>query len=151
MEGCIFCKIAKGEIDSAKIYEDENCLAFLDLNPAVKGMTVLIPKKHFGSYAFEMPDEDYKNLMLTAKKIGLVLDKKLGIQRTALVAEGMGVNHAHVKLYPLPAIDEFKVQEPKERIFFEKYEGHISTQLGPKADINELKKLAKSIRNSLAI
>ncbi len=147
MSDCIFCKIAKGEIDSAKIYEDENYVAILDLNPNTDGMTLVMPKKHFDSYAFEMPDKDYEKLMLVAKKVGQLLDKKLGVKRTALVTEGMGVNHAHVKLYPMHGLSE-KFQEliPPERVFFEKYQGYLSTKLGPKKDIEELKKLADKIR-----
>ena len=56
---CVFCKIASGEFDSAKIWEDDNFLAVLDLNPNVKGMTLVMPKKHFDSDAFLMPDKDY--------------------------------------------------------------------------------------------
>lgn len=77
MAGCIFCKIAKGEISAAKIYEDKNHVAILDLNPNTKGMTLVIPKKHFDSYIFEMPEKEYKKLMTAAKKVGLLLDKKL--------------------------------------------------------------------------
>lgn len=147
MSDCIFCKIAKGEIDLAKIYEDDNYVAILDLNPNTDGMTLVMPKKHFDSYAFEMPDKDYEKLMLVAKKVGQLLDKKLGVKRTALVTEGMGVNHAHVKLYPMHGLSEkFRELIPPERVFFEKYQGYLSTKLGPKKDIEELKKLADKIR-----
>ena len=61
--------------------------------------------------------------------------------------EVMGINHARIKLYPLHGLGEkFKETWAKERIFFEKYEGYISTELGPKADLNELKKMAGKIR-----
>ncbi len=64
-----------------------------------------------------------------------------------MVMEGMGINHAHIKLYPLHGVrSEFKEMWAKDKIFFEKYEGYISTQLGPKADMKELKNLAKKIR-----
>ena len=61
--------------------------------------------------------------------------------------EGMGVNHAHIKLYPLHGVTE-KFQETwaKEKKFFEKYEGYISTQLGPQIELEELKKLAEKIK-----
>lgn len=147
MEDCIFCKIIKEEIPSVKIWEDENFIAILDINPNVKGMTLIIPKKHFDSYVFDMQDNDYQKLMSTSKKVALLLDKKLNVKRTAMVMEGLGVNHAHIKLYPIYGLDEkFKETWAKERVFFEKYEGYISTQLGPKADIDELNKLAEMIR-----
>ena len=59
MDNCIFCKIVKGEIPSVKIWEDKNYLAILDINPNVEGMTLVIPKKHFDSYVFEMKDKEY--------------------------------------------------------------------------------------------
>lgn len=146
MDNCIFCKIAKGEIDSAKIWEDDKFLAILDVNPNTTGMTLVLPKEHFDSYAFDMPETDYQKLMLASKKVAKILEKGLEVKRVALVMEGMGVNHAHIKLYPLYGIGEkFEEIWAKDRLFFDKYEGYISTQLGPKADIQELKKLAEEI------
>lgn len=144
---CVFCKIVSGEFDSARVWEDENFLAFLDLNPNVKGMTLVIPKKHHDSYAFEMPDEAYLQLLLTAKKVARMLDEKLGVQRTAMVMEGLGVNHTHIKLYPLTGLDKkFEERLSQDRVFYEDYPGYIDTKLGPKADLADLKKLAEEIR-----
>ncbi|MEM4255070.1 MAG: HIT domain-containing protein [Candidatus Norongarragalinales archaeon] len=144
---CVFCKIVSGEFDSAKIWEDGEFLAILDLNPNCKGMTLVMAKKHYDSYAFEMPDDAYARLMGACKTVGKLLDAKLGTVRTAMVMEGMGVNHVHVKLYPLHGIDhEFRSMEAKERVFFPEYPGYISTLLGPKAELKDLKKLAEEIR-----
>jgi len=134
MQDCIFCKIARGEIPCAKIWEDKEHLAFLDLYPPMKGMTLIIPKKHFGSYAADMDDKNYCNLFLAAKKVSKLLDKKLGAIRTAMVMEGMEINHVHIKLYPL---------------YHDIYQGYLSTKSGAKADINELNKLAEKIRGKL--
>jgi diadenosine tetraphosphate (Ap4A) HIT family hydrolase len=143
---CIFCKIISGEIPSYKVFEDENYYAFLDIFPNTDGMTLMVPKKHFDSYAFDMPDENYANLLLKAKELGLLLDKKLGTMRTALVMEGMGVNHVHVKLYPLHGLGkDFKPMIPDEKKFFEKYQGYLTTTLGPKADDAYLLKIQKKI------
>jgi diadenosine tetraphosphate (Ap4A) HIT family hydrolase len=68
MKDCIFCKIVKGEIPCHRIYGDSDYLAFLDIYPNTKGMTLVIPKKHYPSDAFEMPKEAYINLMLISKK-----------------------------------------------------------------------------------
>ncbi|MBI2629661.1 HIT domain-containing protein [Candidatus Pacearchaeota archaeon] len=144
---CIFCKIARGEIPCAKIWEDEKYLAFLDINPNTRGMTLVIPKKHFDSYAIDMNDKDYSELFLAAKNVAKLLDKKLKVKRTAIVLEGLGVNHVHVKLYPIYGLDaKFKEIWADEKIFFEKYQGYITTQLGPKADVDELNKLAEDIK-----
>ena len=146
MENCIFCKIVKGQIPSVKIYGDKNFIAILDKFPNVKGMTLVIPKKHFDSYVFEMPEKDYSNLMKTSRKIAKLLDKKLNVQRTALVMEGLGVNHAHIKLYPIYGLDnKFEEIWAKGKVYFDKYEGYISTQIGPEKTIEELKKVAKDI------
>ena len=144
MENCIFCKIVKGQIPSVKIYGDKNFIAILDKFPNVKGMTLVIPKKHFDSYVFEMPEKDYSNLMKTSRKIAKLLDKKLNVQRTALVMEGLGVNHAHIKLYPIYGLDnKFEEIWAKGNVYFDKYEGYISTQIGPEKTIEELKKLPR--------
>jgi histidine triad (HIT) family protein len=144
---CLFCRILKGEIPSSKIWEDKKHIAILDVFPNTKGMTLILPKNHYDSYAFDMPDAAYKDMMVAAKKVGKLLDKKLKVNRTALVMEGMGVNHVHIKLYPLHGLDtKFKEIWSKDEVYFEKYQGYLSTVLGPKADIEELKKLAKQIR-----
>lgn len=146
MDNCIFCKIVKGEIPSAKIWEDENFLAFLDINPNTKGMTLVIPKKHFDSYVFDMRDKDICDLLIASKKAAKILENGLDIKRVALVMEGMGVNHAHIKLYPLHGLDDkFKEILSKDKVFFEKYEGFLSTQLGPETDFDLLKTLATDI------
>jgi len=61
----------------------------------------------------------------------------------------MGVNHVHIKLYPLYGIEkEFEEIWTKEKVFFKEYQGYISTQLGPQANIEDLKKIAEEIKNN---
>lgn len=141
---CIFCKVVSGDLPSYKIYEDEKFLGVLDIFPGMKGMSLLIPKEHYDSYIFDMPDEVYTDFLITAKKLGKTIDEKLGVQRTAMVMEGMGVDHAHIKLYPLHGLgEEFKAITPDEKKYSEKYEGYLSTLMGPKADEEELKEIQK--------
>ena len=150
MSECVFCKIVKGELPSIKIWEDKEHLAFLDIYPNTKGMTLLIPKKHFDSDETDMPDESYKKLMIAVKKVSKFLEKGLKVKRVAMVMEGMEINHVHIKLYPLHGLDKkFKEMIHPKKIFFKRYEGYISTQIGPKADIKELQKIADKIKNSL--
>lgn len=101
MSDCIFCKIVKGEIPSVKIWEDNEHIAILDAYPIVEGMTLVIPKKHMESYVFDIPKTDYKDLMLAAKKAGKFMDRGLRAERIMMVVEGLEIDHAHVKLYPL--------------------------------------------------
>jgi histidine triad (HIT) family protein len=143
---CLFCKIVKGEIPSSKIWEDKKHVAILDLFPNTPGMTVVMPKNHYDSYAFDMPDKNYLELLSAARTVSKLLDKKLKCPRTALVMEGMGVNHVHIKLYPMHGVDVKKFVIHPEKAFFDKYPGYITTLVGPIADRKELELLAKKIR-----
>lgn len=131
MDNCIFCKIIEGKIPSVKIWEDEKHIGILDINPNVDGMTLVLTKKHYDSDATNMPDKDYEELMLAAKKVAKILENKLKVKRVAIVMEGLGVNHVHIKLYPLYNLNE----------------GYITTQLGPQKSTEELNKIAEKIRN----
>lgn len=144
---CIFCKIVKGELPSVKIWEDKKHIAILDMNPNTEGATLVLTKDHFDSYAYEMPEKDYKDLMMAARKVARLLDERLKVQRTAMVMEGLGVNHVHIKLYPIHGLGEkFKEIYSDDKIYFEKYEGYLSTQIGPEKTIEEREKIAEKIR-----
>ncbi len=146
-EDCVFCKIVKGEIPCEKIWEDDEFLAILDAFPNTEGMTLVIPKKHYESYAFDMPEDVYSRFFLAAKKVIKLLEKGLGVQRVGLVMEGMGVNHAHIKLYPLHGLKgKFEEMLSEEDAYFDKYPGYLTTQMGPKKNSEELKEVGEKIR-----
>ena len=146
-ESCVFCKIANGELKAAKIWEDEDFFAILDRNPNTHGMTLVLTKEHYDSNIFEMPEEIYCEFFLALKKVALILEKGLRVKRIAMVMEGMGVNHAHIKLYPLHGVEEkFQEMWAKDKIYFHKYEGYLSTQLGPERTHEELNDLANKIK-----
>jgi histidine triad (HIT) family protein len=147
MDTCIFCKIVSGQIPAARVWEDEKFLAVLDVFPNTKGMTLVMTKAHYDSYAFDMPDDVYGEFFLAAKKVVKILETGLDVKRVALVMEGMGVNHAHLKLYPLFGLEEkFKETWAKDKIYFDRYQGYITTQLGEQADPAALKQLAEEIK-----
>jgi len=100
MAASIFTKIINREIPGHFIYEDEHCVAILDKFPAVKGQTLVIPKKEV-DYAFDLDDDTYLHLFKTAKKIARALDAALAAERTCLVVEGFEVPHVHIKIYPM--------------------------------------------------
>ena len=100
MDDCVFCKIIRGEIPCFKVYEDENFLAFLDINPIKPGHTLLIPKKHT-DYVFDLNDNEYSELMLKAKEVANKLKVKLNPKRIGIAVEGFGVPHAHIHLVPI--------------------------------------------------
>lgn len=149
MQDCVFCKIVKGEIDSAKIWEDEEFLAILDVNPNTKGVVLVLTKNHYSSYLFGLADNLSEKIIRACKGVARILEKGLNVKRVGMAMEGMGINHAHIKLYPFFGLDEWREQVSKERVFFEKYPGHLTTELGPQVALEELKKLAKEIKKEV--
>jgi len=103
----IFTKIVKGEIPSYKIAEDDNYLAFLDVNPNAKGHTLCIPKQEIDK-VFDMDDELYLGLMKFSKKIAIALEKTVPCKRVGMAVVGLEVPHAHVHLIPLNEMDEMR-------------------------------------------
>lgn len=147
MTDCLFCKIVTGKIYSTKVWEDEFCLAILDLFPNTEGMTVVMTKKHYPSYVFDMDEKIYNKFMTGVKKVAQFLDLKLPVLRTAMVMEGMGVNHAHIKLYPLHGLDkECEFLAEKEGVFYDRYPGFITTKRGPQTDRTVLDNIAKKFK-----
>ena len=148
--GCIFCKIVKGELPCHKIWEDEKHMAFLSIFPNTEGFSVVIPKEHYPSYAFEVEDEVLKDLIVAAKKVGKVIDKGFeDVGRTGLVLEGFGVNHLHAKLFPMHGTksDEWTPIASTIDKFFDTYEGYISSHDSKRGDDKKLAELAKKIRD----
>ncbi len=151
MTDCIFCKITKGEIPSHKVWESDTHLAFLTIFPNTKGFTVVIPKKHLPSNIFTLDEVDYYELLKAAKDVGNLLTKAFNVERTAMIAEGTGVDHAHIKLIPLIGTkpgEKWQGGEAKINKVFEKYEGYVSSHDGPRASDEELAKIAEMIRNA---
>jgi len=105
----IFTKIVNGEIPSYKIAEDDNYLAFLDVNPNAKGHTLCIPKQEIDKI-FDMDDELYLGLMKFSKKIAIALEKTVPCKRIGIAVVGLEVPHAHVHLIPLNEMDEMRFQ-----------------------------------------
>jgi len=97
---CIFCSIIQGNIPVYKVWEDANFFAFLDIHPLQKGHTLLIPKNHTEE-VFELSDELYAKLFLTAQKLSKSLREAMDSKKIGLVVEGFGVAHAHVHLIPI--------------------------------------------------
>lgn len=148
MQDCVFCKIIKGEIQSQKIYEDKNAIAILDIFPNTKAQTVLISKKHFQSDFTELPDRVFSKILLSAKKLSAILKEKLKVSRIALVIEGTGVNHFHIKFYPMHNLDKkFQPKEAKTKVFYKTYPGFIDTRVGNQADEKTLKNIADLFKN----
>jgi histidine triad (HIT) family protein len=105
----IFTKIVNGEIPCYKITEDENFLAFLDVNPNATGHTLCIPKQEINKI-FDIEDDLYLGLMAFSKKIAIALEKTVACKRVGMAVIGLEVPHAHVHLIPLNEMDEMRFQ-----------------------------------------
>ena len=101
MKESIFTKIANREIPSYIMHEEEKYMAFLDINPAIYGQTLVIPKEWHDSYLFNNEDAFLQEFILYVKKVAKLIDSKLGSERCIIVFEGYGVDHLHARLYPV--------------------------------------------------
>ncbi len=147
---CIFCDIVSGKAPSHKVWEDEGHMAFLSIYPNTPGVTVVVTKKHYPSYVYQLPDAVFYGLLGASRKVALLLDQKLDtVGRTGLVAEGFGVNHAHVKLFPMHGTKMNEWQSINSNVdkYFEKYEGYLSTHNGKREDDEVLAQTARKIKN----
>ena len=106
----IFTKIVNGEIPACKIAEDENFLAFLDVNPNTKGHTLCIPKREINKI-FDIEDDLYLGLMAFAKKIAIALEKTISCKRIGMTVIGLEVPHAHIHLIPLNEMDDMRFEK----------------------------------------
>lgn len=126
----IFTKIINGEIPSYKVAEDENYLAFLDVNPNAKGHTLCIPKQEINKI-FDMDEALYLGLMKFSGRVAKAIEKTVPCKRIGVAVIGLEVPHAHVHLIPLHDMDDMRFQR-KTALTKEEFE-----------------ELAKAIQNNL--
>lgn len=102
MDNCIFCKIVKGDIPAAKVYEDEDMIIIKDLNPQAPVHLLLIPKEHYANIV-EMSDAQAQTLAKCLKKLATLTDK-LGLQNGFRLVSNKGedgcqsVGHLHIHI-----------------------------------------------------
>ncbi len=130
---CVFCAIAAGEIPCFKVYEDEEVMAYLDINPFSKGHTLVIPKEHT-SGLLDTSDETLAKIIASVKKVASHLKETLPcegfniLQNNGAVA-GQTVMHVHFHIVP-------RYESDGEGISFANQKG----------DMDELKALAEKLR-----
>ena len=105
----IFSKIISGEIPSYKIYEDENYLAFLDINPNALGHTLCIPKKEIDQI-FDLDDKALSGLMIFSKKVARAIKKAVVCKRVGISVIGLEVPHVHIHLIPINKMDDMSFE-----------------------------------------
>jgi diadenosine tetraphosphate (Ap4A) HIT family hydrolase len=120
--------------------------------PNTEGFTVLISKEHYGSDVLQMPEEVLSEFMLAAKKVSQkLIDNFEDVGRVGIMMEGTGIDHAHIKLFPMHGTGHIKKGKWKQyhsdnNTYFEKYEGYISSHDSVKIDEEEIAKLAERLR-----
>ena len=144
----IFTKIVNGEIPCYKIAEDENYLAFLDVNPNAKGHTLCIPKQEINKI-FDMEEEHYLGLMKFARKVAKALEKTVACKRIGVAVVGLEVPHVHVHLIPLQEMDDMRFQRktsltPEE---FQELAKQIASNLSTRPHRKTPLKLSFSLQN----
>ncbi len=118
-EDCLFCKIAREEIPSRKVFENDSTLAFLDIRPMTKGHTIVILKNHYETLA-DISNEDITNLFQSVKKVAQLLYNNLNIEGYNIVmnnyeAAGQVIKHSHVHIIPRNKRDGLiKLEIPKK-------------------------------------
>ena len=116
----IFSKIAAGEIPSYKCAENDEFYAFLDINPVVKGHTLVIPRREV-DYIFDMDDDELGRFQQFAKQVAVAIKKAFPCKKVAQVVLGLEVAHAHIHLIPMNSEADVdfrreKLQLPQEEM-----------------------------------
>ncbi|TSC59642.1 MAG: Hit-like protein involved in cell-cycle regulation [Parcubacteria group bacterium LiPW_15] len=104
MNKCIFCEISKRNEKSWKVYEDENVYAFLDIHPASKYHTLIIPKSHYENI-FDVPTKELEQIIGVVKKLSVLYKEKLGIENLQIINSSgpeaqQDVFHVHFHIVP---------------------------------------------------
>ena len=104
MSDCLFCKIVEGVVPSRKVFENDNCYAFLDIFPAAKGHTLVIPKLHFTDI-HQADAQSYASVAAAAKEVADLLHARLGSDGTTIFqmnreAGWQTVFHLHMHVIP---------------------------------------------------
>lgn len=133
-QSCLFCEIIAGRIETFKIYESENIIAILDINPVSRGHMIVMPKKHF-QFLSQMPNELIYEIFSFVKTISLLLVKVMNSQGVTIsIMQGMEQNVPHIAVNIIPRYKDDKLNFLAER---------------QKADKEELERTRLSIRNAV--
>ena len=116
----IFSKIAAGEIPSFKCAENDEFYAFLDINPLVKGHTLVIPRREV-DYIFDMEDDELARFQVFAKKVAVAIKNAFPCRKVGMAVLGLEVAHAHVHLVPMQSEKDMLFSNPKLKLADEEF------------------------------
>ena len=112
MTDSIFTKIIKGEISCFKVLENEDFIAFLDVNPVNKGHTLVVPKLQI-DYVYDLPEDIFNKLFIFSKKVAQMLKNSFSCNRIGISIVGLEVPHAHIHLIPINKIEDMNFERPR--------------------------------------
>ncbi len=111
----IFAKIAAGEIPSYKCAESDKFYAFLDINPLVKGHTLVIPRREV-DYIFDLDDDELAEMVVFAKDVAAAIKKAFPCRKVGMAVLGLEVPHAHIHLIPMQTEKDMNFANPKLKL-----------------------------------
>lgn len=123
----IFSKIAAGEIPSYKCAESDKFYAFLDINPLVKGHTLVIPRREI-DYIFDMEDDEIAEFQVFAKKVAIALKNAFPCIKVGQAVLGLEVPHAHIHLVPMQSEKDLNFSNEKLKLNEEEFK-EISSRI----------------------
>ena len=116
----IFSRIINGEIPCYKIAENDKFFAFLDINPLMKGHTLVIPKKEV-DYIFDIEDNDLGEMMVFAKQVANKIKDVIPCVKVGVAVIGLEVPHAHIHLVPMQKEGDLDFKRPKLQLSQEEF------------------------------
>lgn len=111
----IFSKIITGDIPSFKIAESERFIAFLDIEPLVKGHVLVVPKTEVDKI-FDVPDDYLAEMLVFAKPVAHAIEKTFNCKRCGISVIGLEVPHAHMHLVPINSSNDLNFTRPKLKV-----------------------------------
>lgn len=116
----IFARIAAGEIPSYKCAENDKFYAFLDINPMVKGHTLVIPRRE-EDYIFDLTDEELAEMTVFAKRVAEAIKRAFPCIKVGMAVLGLEVPHAHIHLIPMQSEKDMLFSNPKLKLAPEEF------------------------------
>lgn len=108
----IFTKLINGNIPGHLVAQNEQAVAFLDINPLHEGHVLVVPRKEV-DYLFDLPEKEYHALWAFSKKVAHAVGKAITCQRVGVAVIGLEVPHAHIHLIPINSVQDIDFSRPK--------------------------------------